>query len=144
MPAFTGRQPLRRLADPSQQPVAAARTTPHPLLRIPLPQVLEPGTAQLAAAVFSLLSTMIARQGNPSGAVRLLQGFSFARWALEGMVVSESNRLTGVWLLARCADLASLRYDVRRFGACLAALGALGLGARAAALGLIFRRGLYG
>ncbi|KAL6776445.1 hypothetical protein ACKKBG_A21155 [Auxenochlorella protothecoides x Auxenochlorella symbiontica] len=109
-----------------------------------LSQVLEPGTAQLAAAVFSLLSTMIARQGNPSGAVRLLQGFSFARWALEGMVVSESNRLTGVWLLARCADLASLRYDVRRFGACLAALGALGLGARAAALGLIFRRGLYG
>lgn len=105
--------------------------------------MLEPGTAQLAAAVFSLLSTMIARQGNPSSAVQLLQGFSFARWALEGMVVSESNRLTGVWLLARCADLATLRYDVRRFGTCLLALVSLGAGFRAAALFLIFRRGLY-
>lgn len=27
------------------------------------------------------------------------------RYGLEGYVISESNRLTGVWLLARCADL---------------------------------------
>lgn len=33
----------------------------------------------------------------------------------------------GVWLLARCADLQGLEYDVRRFGLCLLALFGLGL-----------------
>ena len=40
----------------------------------------------------------------------------------------------GVWLLARCADLAGLQYDVRNFGWCLLALFGLGLLFRAAAL----------
>ena len=33
----------------------------------------------------------------------------------------------GVWLLARCADLMGLEYDVRRFGLCLLALFGLGM-----------------
>lgn len=33
----------------------------------------------------------------------------------------------GVWLLARCADLQGLEYDVRRYGLCLLALCGLGL-----------------
>lgn len=56
------------------------------------------------------------------------------RWGLEGYTIAESGKLTGVWLLARCAELQSLEYDVRRFGACLAALFGLGLLFRALAL----------
>ncbi len=39
-----------------------------------------------------------------------------------------------MWLLARCADLQGLEYDVRRFGLCLLALFGLGLMFRAMAL----------
>lgn len=105
-----------------------------------LTQLLEPGTAQLAAAVSALLAALVARQGDPSPLVRRLQAFSFARWALEGMVVSESNKLSGVWLLARCADLAALRYDVRRFWGCILALVGLGLLFRLLALVCLIRK----
>lgn len=40
----------------------------------------------------------------------------------------------GVWLLARCADLQGLRYDVRNFGWCLLALFGLGVAFRVAAI----------
>lgn len=40
----------------------------------------------------------------------------------------------GVWLLARCADLQNLHYDVRHYGLCLLALFGLGLMFRVAAL----------
>lgn len=103
-----------------------------------LSQVLEPSAAQLAAAVLALVNTLIARQGHARGLVRLAQSFSFARWGLEGYVISESNKLTGVWLLARCADLQGLEYDVRRFGLCLLALFGLGLLFRATALLAMF------
>ncbi|KAL4449383.1 hypothetical protein ABPG77_007027 [Micractinium sp. CCAP 211/92] len=103
-----------------------------------LSQVMEPSAAQLAAAVLALVNTLIARQGHARGLVRLAQNFSFARWGLEGYVISESNKLTGVWLLARCADLQGLEYDVRRFGLCLLALFGLGLLFRVAALLAMF------
>lgn len=64
-------------------------------------QLMEPASAQLAAAVLALINTLIARQGSPGALVAAAQHFSFARWGLEGYVISESNRLTGVWLLAR-------------------------------------------
>lgn len=99
-----------------------------------LSQVMEPSAAQLSAAVLALVNTLIARQGHPHGLLKLAQTFSFARWGLEGYVIAESNKLTGVWLLARCADLQNLQYDVRRFGICLLALWGLGLMFRAAAL----------
>lgn len=99
-----------------------------------LSQLMDPAAAQLSAAVLALINTLIARQGHARGLIKLAQSFSFARWGLEGYVISESNKLTGVWLLARCADLQGLEYDVRRFGMCLLALCGLGLLFRAAAL----------
>lgn len=89
-------------------------------------------TAQLAAAVLALLCGLVARQDG-GGLLRAAQALSFARWGLEGFVIAESNRLTGVWLLARCADLKGLGYDVRRFGVCLVALVVLGIVSRVAA-----------
>lgn len=88
--------------------------------------------------MLALINTLIARQSHPRGLLRLAQAGSFARWGLEGYVISESNRLTGVWLLARCADLMGLEYDVRRYGACLAALFGLGAGFRAVAAAAMF------
>ncbi|KAL4853041.1 ABC transporter G family member 28 [Chlorella vulgaris] len=96
--------------------------------------VMEPSAAQLSAAVLALINTLIARQGHPGALLRLAQSFSFARWGLEGYVIAESNRLTGAWLLARCADLEALTYDTRHFGRCLLALFGLGLLFRGAAL----------
>lgn len=103
-------------------------------------QVMEPSAAQLSAAVLALVNTLIARQGQPGPLLKLAQSVSFARWGLEGYVIAESNKLVGVWLLARCADLENLRYDVRRYGTCLLALFGLGLAFRAAALAAMFRR----
>jgi ABC-type multidrug transport system ATPase subunit len=91
-----------------------------------------PETAQLAAAILALLCGLVARQDGGS-IIRAAQAMSFARWGLEGFVIAESNRLTGVWLLARCADLKGLGYDVRRFGECLVALIVLGIVSRVAA-----------
>ncbi len=92
------------------------------------------GNASLAAAVITLISTLIARQPGAHGLLSLVQKLSFARWALEGFVIAESNRLSGVWLLARCADLLALGYDVRRFATCLVALTVLGILTRLVAL----------
>ncbi len=44
-----------------------------------------------------------------------------------------------MWLLARCADLLALGYDVRRFKTCLLALTVLGFAARGLAFGLLLR-----
>ncbi|GAB4817511.1 hypothetical protein N2152v2_004557 [Parachlorella kessleri] len=99
-----------------------------------LSQVLEPSAAQMAAAVLTLICTLIARESDPHGLLNFIKQTSFARWGLEGYVIAESNRLTGVWLLARCADLEGLGYDVRRFGFCLLALFGLGMIYRVAAL----------
>lgn len=98
---------------------------------------LGPGSAQLGAAVTTLVATLVARRPGAGGVLAAIQQLSFARWALEGLVIAESNRLVGVWLLARCADLMALGYDVRRFWECLVALVGLGLGARAVALALL-------
>ncbi len=106
-----------------------------------LTALLGAGPAQLAAAVTTLLATLLARRPpGGGGALAAAQRLSFAAWSLEGLVVAEADRLRGVWLLARCADLAALGYDVRRFGRCLRALGALGAAARAAAAAALLAR----
>lgn len=53
---------------------------------------LGPATAQLASAVVTLLSTLVARQASAGWALAVLQRLSFARWALEGLVIAESGR----------------------------------------------------
>ncbi len=58
---------------------------------------MDPAASQLCAAVLALINTLIARTGHPSDLLRFIQRFSFARWGLEGYVISESNRLTGDW-----------------------------------------------
>ena len=98
---------------------------------------LGPGSAQLGAAVMTLVSTLVARRPGAGGLLAAVQQLSFARWALEGLVIAESNRLVGVWLLARCADLMALGYDVRRFWQCLVGLVGLGVAARAVAAVLL-------
>lgn len=97
-------------------------------------------SAQLGSAVLTLVSTLVARQPEGGTMLFLGQSLSASRWALEGLVIAESNQLTGVWLLARCADLAVLHYDVRRYWGCLGALVFMGLACRALALGILMNR----
>ena len=53
---------------------------------------------------------------------------------LTGFIISEANRLNGVWLLARCADLKQLDYSVANFHLCLLMLVVIGLLFRGLAL----------
>lgn len=98
------------------------------------------GSAQLACAVLALLQGLLARQDGLSPVLKAAQFMSFARWGLEGITIAESNRLTGVWLLARCADLQGLGYDVRRFTTCIVALFVLGACFRGLAVAALVRK----
>jgi hypothetical protein len=58
--------------------------------------------------------------------------------AAAGYVIAEANCLTGVWLLARCADLAVFNYDVTRFWYAMKTLLYIGASSRVVAcLGLL-------
>lgn len=96
-------------------------------------------SSQLAAAIITLISTLVARQPDPGILMILLQSISFPRFAMEGFLIAESNQLKGVWLLARCADLKLLNYDVRNFYIDLVALFLLGVGLRIIALEKLLR-----
>ncbi|KAK9815422.1 hypothetical protein WJX72_003407 [[Myrmecia] bisecta] len=92
-----------------------------------LSQIMEPAASQLSSAIFSLICALNARKHSGPGLMGLAHKLSFARWGLEGFIISEANRLTGVWLLARCADLEGLNMDVTRFHLCLVMLVFIGL-----------------
>lgn len=96
-------------------------------------------SSQLAAAIITLLQTLIAREPDPGFFMNILQSISFPRWAMEGFVIAESNQLKGVWLLARCADLKMLGYDVRRFLTCVCCLFAIGVVCRLVAIYQLIR-----
>eukprot|EP00890_Picochlorum_soloecismus_P005658 jgi/Picsp_1/6093/NSC_03447-R1_white-brown-complex abc transporter family len=96
-------------------------------------------SSQLAAAIITLLQTLIAREPDSGFFMNILQSISFPRWAMEGFVIAESNQLKGVWLLARCADLKMLGYDVRRFLTCVCCLFAIGIVCRLVAIYQLIR-----
>jgi hypothetical protein len=55
---------------------------------------------------------------------------------LKGMLVEywmAASCVAGVWLLARCADLAAMQYDVTQFWYAIKVLLYIGLGSRIAA-----------
>ena len=57
-----------------------------------------------------------------------------------GYIIAEANRLTGVWLLARCADLQTLDMDVTHLGRCIVMLAAIGIMFRSFAVMSIYAR----
>ncbi|KAF6254331.1 hypothetical protein COO60DRAFT_1703369 [Scenedesmus sp. NREL 46B-D3] len=101
-------------------------------------QVMQPNAAQLAAAVAALINALVASKFSTSGAMGMMNSVSYARWGLEGYVIAEANCLTGVWLLARCADLAVFKYDVTQFWHAMKTLFYIGASSRMmACLGLL-------
>ncbi len=58
-------------------------------------QVMEPGPSQLAAAVVSLIATLVARSKDSGGLLWLAWQASFSHWALQAYVIAEAERLTG-------------------------------------------------
>lgn len=95
-----------------------------------LSQVFSLQAAQLTAAVWSLISALVAQKHNPVGLFKFVKKISYARWGLEGYVIAEANKLDGVWLLARCTDLTAMGYDVTQFWSCMRVLVYIGLGFR--------------
>ena len=63
---------------------------------------------------------------------------AYAQCSYAGFIVSEANRLNGVWLLARCADLKQLDYSVANFHLCLLMLFVIGLIFRGLALAGVY------
>ena len=57
---------------------------------------------------------------------------------VAGFIISEANRLTGVWLLARCADLKGLGYEVTDYHKCLLMLFFIGAMFRCLALSCFY------
>eukprot|EP00775_Hariotina_reticulata_P010763 gene10763-10919_t len=98
-----------------------------------LSQVMSPNAAQLTAAVAALINALVASKFATSGVMGILNNISYARHGLEGYVIAEANCLTGVWLLARCADLAAFSYSVTRFWTAIKLLLYIGLSSRFAA-----------
>lgn len=70
----------------------------------------------------------------PLGLTTLHCRLSIRQCLLAGFIISEANRLNGVWLLARCADLKQLNYSVAEFHLCLGMLVVIGLIFRGLAL----------
>jgi hypothetical protein len=99
-----------------------------------LSQLLEPNAAQLTAAVLALINALIAKQKDGRGLVYAAYQLSYAHWGLEAFSIAEANRLSGVWLLQRCADLQAMGFDVTQFWHCIRVLLAIGLGFRLVAL----------
>eukprot|EP01026_Neomeris_dumetosa_P039570 TRINITY_DN3251_c0_g1_i12.p1 TRINITY_DN3251_c0_g1~~TRINITY_DN3251_c0_g1_i12.p1 ORF type:complete len:386 (-),score=26.64 TRINITY_DN3251_c0_g1_i12:816-1973(-) len=94
-------------------------------------QIMDPGPAQLSAAVFALTNALIAPKTDlKEGILHILHEISFAKYALEGYVIAEANRLQGVWLLARCFELRLMHYDVRHYWKCVILLFVLGFAFR--------------
>ncbi|KAK9815993.1 hypothetical protein WJX74_001345 [Apatococcus lobatus] len=92
-----------------------------------LSQMMDSAASQLSAAIFALMCSLTARNHHGPGLLGLFYHLSFARWGLEGFIIAEANRLTGVWLLARCADLQGLDMQVTHFLTCLFSLFSIGL-----------------
>ena len=91
---------------------------------------MNPSAAQLTAAVWSLITSLMAQKQNPVGMFKVISYLSYARYGLEGYVIAEANKLTGVYLLARCSFLKGLNYDVTQFWGCLGQLITMGVGFR--------------
>lgn len=99
-----------------------------------LSHLMEPNAAQLTAAVMSLINALIAKQTDSRGLVYVGYQLSYAHWGLQGFTIAEANRLTGVWLLERCADLQMMGFAVTQFWHCVRVLFGIGFGFRLVAL----------
>ncbi|PKU65279.1 Putative white-brown complex like protein 30 [Dendrobium catenatum] len=91
----------------------------------------QPGSAQLpqnfflqCSALLPVVLTLIATQQRDSN---FLSNLCYTKWALEGFVLANAERYSGVWLITRCASLMKYGYNIHEWNLCIVVLVAYGL-----------------
>ncbi|KAK4740524.1 hypothetical protein SAY87_032371 [Trapa incisa] len=80
---------------------------------------LDPGPAQLWSVLIPVVMTLIATQEKESSLVTHLADLCYPKWALEGFIIANSERYSGVWLITRCGSLMQNGYDLNDWNLCL-------------------------
>ncbi|KAG0498082.1 hypothetical protein HPP92_002773 [Vanilla planifolia] len=84
----------------------------------------QPGSAQLWSALLPVVLTLIATQQRDS---KVLSNLCYTKWALEGFVIANAERYSGVWLITRCGSLMKYGYNIHYWMLCVLVLIAYGL-----------------
>lgn len=90
----------------------------------------QPGSAQLWSALVPVVLTLLVTQRRDS---KLLCNLCYTKWALEGFVIANAERYSGVWLITRCGSLMKFGYNIHDWALCVIVLFAYGLAARSLA-----------
>ncbi|ERM94849.1 ABC transporter G family member 28 isoform X1 [Amborella trichopoda] len=84
--------------------------------------ILEPGPAQLWSVLLPVVLTLIATQQSRSAILKNMANLCYPKWALEGFVIANAERYSGVWLITRCGSLMQSGYDLSDWYLCLIVL----------------------
>ncbi|KAG7027257.1 putative white-brown complex-like protein 30, partial [Cucurbita argyrosperma subsp. argyrosperma] len=98
---------------------------------------LQPAPAQLWSVLLPVVLTLIANQDKDSPIVKYLGKLCYPKWALEGFVIANAERYSGVWLITRCTSLMENGYDIHDWQLCLVMLILFGILSRLAAFFLM-------
>ncbi|XP_006655356.1 ABC transporter G family member 28-like [Oryza brachyantha] len=83
----------------------------------------QPGSAQLWSALLPVVLTLIATQQKDT----FFANLCYTKWALEGFVIANAQRYSGVWLITRCGSLIKNGYDINDRILCIVVLAANGV-----------------
>uniref|UniRef100_A0A0D9WUF8 ABC transporter domain-containing protein n=2 Tax=Leersia perrieri TaxID=77586 RepID=A0A0D9WUF8_9ORYZ len=83
----------------------------------------QPGSAQLWSALLPVVLTLIATQQKDT----FFANLCYTKWALEGFVIANAQRYSGVWLITRCGSLIKSGYDINDRFLCIVVLAANGV-----------------
>ncbi|XP_022926052.1 putative white-brown complex homolog protein 30 [Cucurbita moschata] len=98
---------------------------------------LQPAPAQLWSVLLPVVLTLIANQEKDSPVVKYLGNLCYPKWALEGFVIANAERYSGVWLITRCTSLMENGYDLHDWHRSLVMLILFGVVSRVAAFFLM-------
>ncbi|KAL5214931.1 hypothetical protein ABZP36_004083 [Zizania latifolia] len=83
----------------------------------------QPGSAQLWSALLPVVLTLIATQQKDT----FFANLCYTKWALEGFVIANAQRYSGVWLITRCGSLIKNGYDINDRILCIVVLAVNGV-----------------
>ncbi|KAG8064238.1 hypothetical protein GUJ93_ZPchr0004g38342 [Zizania palustris] len=83
----------------------------------------QPSSAQLWSALLPVVLTLIATQQKDT----FFANLCYTKWALEGFVIANAQRYSGVWLITRCGSLMKNGYDINDRILCIVVLAVNGV-----------------
>ncbi|XP_021897746.1 ABC transporter G family member 24-like [Carica papaya] len=87
----------------------------------------QPSAAQLWSVLLPVVLTLIATRQKGNGALKVINNFSYPKWALEAFVIANAERYSGVWLITRCGSLMQNGYSLQNWGLCIFVLLLFGI-----------------